>query len=65
MTTKEKLIIAGISSVLFYLASMYNGISIYDPHELVDCKIGKYTFTIKKTDCKGTVEYAITHAQKR
>lgn len=64
MTTTEKLTIGILGGIALYAASMFDGRVIYDPHELVDCKVGRYTFTIEKTDCIGTIEYAVTHPKR-
>lgn len=64
MTTKEKLITGAIMGIVLYGCSMYDGRAIYDPEKLIDCRVGKYIFTVKKLDCIGTIEYAVTHPKR-
>ena len=40
-----------LGAIILYGASMYDGRWIYDPEELIDCKVGQYTFTLMRKDC--------------
>jgi hypothetical protein len=44
---------------LLFVMSMINGKAIYDPFAVVDCKVGNYTFSVKKTNCRTTLEYKL------
>lgn len=42
---------------ILYISSMIDGRAIYDPGELINCQVGKYTFELEKKHCKDTFEY--------
>lgn len=44
---------------LLFVMSMINGKSIYDPRQVVECKIGNYVFSIEKRHCRTTLEYKL------
>jgi hypothetical protein len=39
-------------ALVLYLASMIDGRVFYDPQEVIECKVGIYTFEIMRKDCK-------------
>jgi hypothetical protein len=44
---------------LLFVMSMINGKSIYNPGQIIDCKVGNYTFSIEKRHCRTTFEYRV------
>lgn len=59
-----KFIIGLVGGIVLFICSMVDGRSIYDPESIIDCSVGKYVFSVKKTDCKTTFEYKISHLTK-
>lgn len=54
-----KYILGFLLSIILYLSSLIDGRAIYDPNGLVDCRIGKYIFTLEKSDCNNYLESKI------
>ena len=50
MTTKEKLITGILGGLTLYVCSAIDYRVVTE--RFVDCKVGKYTFTIKANECK-------------
>lgn len=45
--------------ILLFIMSMINGKSIYNPRQVIECKIGNYIFLIEKRHCRTTFEYKV------